>query len=78
MASYHSKTHESNEPFQASRKRRAEEEDLRYSDTDGIASINGITTGIKRWSQRYLAECGGQANHDHIVKHAEKWKENVF
>ena len=55
----------------------AEEEDLRYSDSDAIASINGITTGIKRWSQRYLAECGGQANHDHIVKHAEKWQEKM-
>jgi len=54
--------------------RKDEDDGLRYSETDAQGSVNGITAGIKKWSQRYLAECGGQANHLHIVKHANKWR----
>merc|ERR1739848_52336 len=56
---------------------RAEEEDERYSETDAIASINGITSGIRKWSQRYLNECGGQKNHEHIVNHSNKWRKKL-
>ena len=59
----------------AARKRRADGDDeVRYSETDAIASINGITAGLRKWSQRYLAECGGQKNHDHLVRHSNKWR----
>ena len=51
-----------------------EDENVRYNELDGIASINGITSGIRKWSQRYLAECGGQKNHDHLVNHSNKWR----
>ena len=61
-------------PEGSTRKRRSDDEDLRYSETDAIASINGITAGLRKWSQRYLAECGGQKNHDHLVRHSNKWR----
>jgi len=57
------------------RKRRAvEDDDLRYSSTDATGSINGITGGIRKWSLRYLAACGGQKNNAHIVNKAMKWR----
>merc|ERR1711981_377373 len=49
-------------------------DDVRYSDTDAIASIKGITSGIRKWSERYLADCGGQKNNEHLVNHANKWR----
>merc|ERR1719394_2232915 len=42
------------------RRRYVEDDNMRYSETDALASINGITSGIKKWSKRYLAECNGQ------------------
>ena len=56
------------------RKRRAVDDDLRYSELDAVASINGITGGMRKWSERYIAACGGQKNHDHIVNHSNKWR----
>ena len=57
------------------RKRRAAgDDDIRYSETDAIASIKGITGGMRNWSERYIAACGGQKNHDHIVNHSNKWR----
>lgn len=50
----------------------------RYSDTDAVASVKGITSGIRKWSQRYLAACGGQKNHEHIVNHANKWRSKLL
>lgn len=56
------------------RKRREGDDDLRYSETDAVASINGITAGMRKWSERYIAACGGQKNHAHIVNHSNKWR----
>jgi len=53
-------------------------DDTRYSETDAVASIKGITSGIRKWSQRYLAECGGQKNHAHLVNHATKWRNKLI
>lgn len=54
-----------------------EDEELRYNELDAIASINGITSGMRKWSQRYLAACGGQKNNDHLVNHANKWRKKL-
>ena len=51
-----------------------EEEELRYSTTNAKDSINGITAGLRNWSKRYLADCGGQKNHGHLVNKANKWR----
>merc|ERR1711970_1168898 len=55
-----------------------DDQDVRYSETDAVASVNGITAGIRKWSQRYLAACGGQKNHEHIVNHANKWRSKLL
>ena len=61
-------------PAPSRKRRQAEDDQLRYSETDGVASINGITGGIKKFAQRYLADCGGQKNQEHIVNKAMKWR----
>ena len=56
------------------KRREVDDDELRYSELDAIASINGITSGMRKWSERYIAACGGQKNHDHIVNHSNKWR----
>ena len=53
------------------------DEDERYSEEDAQSSVNGITAGIKKWSQRYLAECGGQKEDQNIARHAMKWRRKL-
>merc|ERR1711990_697088 len=53
------------------------DDDERYSDEDAQSSVNGITAGIKKWSQRYLAECGGQKEDQNIARHAMKWRRKL-
>ena len=52
--------------------------DVRYSEDDAVSSIKGITSGIKKWSQRYLAECGGQNDDKNLVRHANKWRAKLL
>ncbi|CAG5097236.1 Oidioi.mRNA.OKI2018_I69.XSR.g14990.t1.cds [Oikopleura dioica] len=61
-------------PSPARRRRQADDDEVRYSETDAIASINGITGGIRKFAERYISECGGQKANKHIVNHANKWR----
>ena len=57
------------------RRRRAINE--RYDENDGIASIEGITGGMKNFSLRYLAECSAQAKKKHFVNHSRRWRQKL-
>ena len=61
-------------PEGSDRKRREVDDFVRYSETDGEASINGITSGIRKWAERYISDCGGQRNNNHIINHSKKWQ----
>jgi len=66
-------------PTSEYRKRRdIEDSDLRYSSTDGESSIKGITTGLRKFAERYLAECPGQRKEQHLAKKAQRWREKLL
>ena len=63
----------------ADRKRREDDDDefLRYDQTDPCRGIKQITTGYRKWAQRYISQCGGQRNHKHIVNRMNKWNKTL-
>merc|ERR1712025_763420 len=58
-------------------RKRRDVTDVRYSSTDAIGSINGVTGGLKKWAIRYIGACGGQKKYKHIEKHAMKWRRKL-
>ena len=48
------------------RKRRSEDLD-RYNREDPGEGTRQITTGFRKWAERYIAGCNGQKNHQHQV-----------
>ena len=58
----------------AGRKRRADDfEWERYNRDDPAEGTKQITTGFRKWAERYLAECSGQRNYQHQVSRMNKW-----
>merc|ERR1712128_377797 len=49
------------------RKRRELEDVERYNREDPWEGTKQITTGFRKWAERYIAGCNGQANHQHQV-----------
>ena len=54
------------------RKRRDAEFD-RYNREDPKVGIQQITTGFRKWAERYLSECSGQKTYNHQVNRMNKW-----
>ena len=53
----------------ADRKRRELDLDFdRYNREDPYEGAKQITTGFRKWAERYIAGCNGQKNHKHHVK----------
>ena len=50
------------------------EDDLRYDREDPWVGIKQITTGFRKWAQRYLSECSGQKNYQYQVKRMNRWR----
>lgn len=46
----------------------------RYNRQDPEKGIKEITTGFRKWSYRYLSNCGGQRNHSLQKNRMEKWR----
>merc|ERR1711988_1501106 len=56
------------------RKRRSDDFDVdRYNREDPSVGIKQITTGYRKWAQRYIAQCAGQKNNKYIVNRMNKW-----
>jgi len=65
------------------RKRRSDEEDdgftdeygelLRYNKNQPLVGIKQITTGYRKWAERYINECWGQRKHQYQIKRMNKW-----
>merc|ERR1712031_4386 len=56
------------------RKRRdVDDEDFRYDREDPAVGTRQITTGYRKWAQRYMANCSGQKNNSFQVLRMEKW-----
>ena len=61
----------------ADRKRRDLDDVFRYNREDPAEGTKQITTGFRKWAQRYIAACGGQKNHKHQIKRMNAWNEKL-
>lgn len=45
----------------------------RYDREDPSVGTKQITTGFRKWAERYLSECSGQKNYNYQVNRMNKW-----
>ena len=57
----------------AERKRRADDDVFRYDREDPAVGTKQITTGFRKWAERYISACSGQKNYQHQVNRMNKW-----
>ena len=55
------------------RKRRADDDTLRYDTTDPRTGTKEITTGFRKWAERYISDCSGQKTHQYQINRMSKW-----
>ena len=55
------------------RKRRDAIDEERYNRDDPSEGIKHITTGYKRWAERYLSQCSGQRQFQYQINRMNKW-----
>lgn len=46
---------------------------LRYDRTNPMTGIKQITTGYRKWAQRFINECNGQRKYKYQVNRMQKW-----
>ena len=60
----------------AERKRREADDDVfRYDREDPAVGTKQITTGFRKWAERYISACSGQRNYLHQVNRMNKWND---
>merc|ERR1712187_591448 len=47
--------------------------DERYDSTNPRVATKQITTGFKKWAERYIAACSGQKKHNYQSRRMDKW-----
>ena len=57
------------------RKRREADDIDRYNREDPSEGIKQITTGYRKWAERYLSQCSGQRNSKFQVNRMNRWNE---
>ena len=57
----------------AERKRRDLDDVDRYNREDPSEGIKQLTTGFRKWAERYLSQCSGQRNYQHQINRMNKW-----
>ena len=45
----------------------------RYDREDPIVGTKQITTGFRKWAERFLSQCSGQRNYNFQVNRMNKW-----
>jgi len=55
------------------RRRDVEDEELRYDRENPKQGTKEITTGFRKWAERYLAACYGQRTYQHQINRMNKW-----
>ena len=46
---------------------------LRYNKNEPLVGIKQITTGYRKWAERYINECWGQRQHNYQVDRMNRW-----
>ena len=67
---------EANLPHGGPERKRRDDDDFdveRYNRDDPSIAVKQITTGYRKWAERYLSQCSGQRRYQHIVKRMNKW-----
>jgi hypothetical protein len=63
------------------RKRRTAEGDeddiFRYDRTNPILGTRQITSGFRKWAERYIANCSGQKNNKFQVNRMNRWRDTL-
>ena len=59
------------------RKRRSDDDLDRYNREDPSEGIKQITTGYRKWAERYLSQCSGQKQYSHQINRMNKWKNQL-
>ena len=57
------------------RKRRDADDVDRYNREDPSVGVKQLTTGYRKWAERYLSQCSGQRNYQHQVNRMAKWND---
>merc|ERR1712147_39280 len=57
----------------AERMRRDAEDVDRYNREDPSEGVRQLTTGYRKWAERYLSACSGQKKYQHQVNRMAKW-----
>merc|ERR1712131_521833 len=55
------------------RKRREDDEMDRYNREDPVQGTKQITTGFRKWAERYISQCSGQRQYQHQINRMNKW-----
>merc|ERR1712128_237605 len=64
---------ESQEHGGPERKRREVDDVERYNREDPVEGVRQLTTGYRKWAERYLSQCSGQRNYQHQAIRMAKW-----
>ena len=71
---YYDENSEHGGPAAAERKRREASSDLdRYNREDPVEGTKQITTGFRKWAERYISQCSGQRQYQHQINRMAKW-----
>ena len=72
---------ENNLPHGGPERRRREVDDElnseRYNRTDPKEGVKQITTGFRKWAERYISRCSGQRNYQHQVNRMNLWNDKL-
>ena len=52
---------------------RRDVDEIRYNREDPKVGVKQLTTGFRKWAERYISQCSGQKNSQFQVKRMEKW-----
>ena len=59
------------------RKRRSDDFEDRYDREDPVVGIKQITTGYRKWAERYLSQCSGQRDYSFQVNRMNRWNDKL-
>ena len=59
------------------RRRRFADDGLERISPEPSRAITQLTTGFRKWAERYLSACSGQKKHQHQVKRMTRWNDKL-
>ena len=61
----------------AGRKRREADDVDRYNREDPSEGVRQLTTGYRKWAERYISQCSGQKQFQYQVNRMNKWNDRL-